>query len=139
MKPRTVVHAVHALIALAGALASQGCEDRSKPEPPPPKATQAPAPDNTARNARDASPGTPTADGQGQSESDVRITADIRRAIVADESLSMNAHNCKVITRGGVVTLRGPVETQAEKDAIATLARGVVGESNVVNELEIKS
>ncbi len=165
MKPRNVVHVIHLLVALAGVLAAQGCEERDKPDvaptpppaastppartgetPPPPSASKASpkdsAPsgaDNTARNTGDADKGTPTPITQGENETDLRITAEIRKALVADSALSTNAHNCKVITKDGVVVLRGPVETQAEKDAIASIARATAGVNRVVNELEVKS
>lgn len=95
--------------------------------------------DNTARNRRDTEPTAKTPMDQSNSSTDVKITADIRSAILADEQMSVNAQNCKVITDAGVVTLRGPVESQAEKDAIETKARAVAGVVRVVNELEVKA
>lgn len=95
--------------------------------------------DNTARNAadRDASKKTPM--DQSNSSADIKITADIRRAIMDDKSMSINAQNCKIITdKSGVVTLRGPVASQAEKDAIESKAKAIAGVRNVVNELEVK-
>lgn len=94
-------------------------------------------PDNTGRNDRDRDANNATPPDQGESESDRRITADIRKAILAEKGMSINAQNCKVITRNSIVTLRGPVSSQAEKDMIAEKARGVSGVASVVNELEI--
>ena len=77
---------------------------------------------------------------QSNSSSDIKVTADIRRAIMEDKSMSLNAQNCKIITdKAGVVTLRGPVTSQAEKDAIESKAQAIAGVSRVVNELEVKS
>jgi osmotically-inducible protein OsmY len=101
--------------------------------PPDARATD---PDNTAVNERDRSGATLTPADQGGSESDLRITQSIRQALM-DEELSMNARNAKVITVDGMVTLRGPVENEGERQRIAELARGVTGVRNVDNQLEV--
>lgn len=94
--------------------------------------------DNTGRNEVDRSGDTKTPMDQSEASADIAITAAIRRAIMDDKSMSSNAQNCKVITGvGGVVTLRGPVNSQAEKDAIATKAREVAGVTRVNNQLEV--
>ncbi|HEX4055690.1 MAG TPA: BON domain-containing protein [Tepidisphaeraceae bacterium] len=95
------------------------------------------APDNTAINSRDRAPGAITAGMQGQGETDVQITADIRRHIM-DAKMSITAENVKIICRNGKVTLRGPVNNQDEKDAIGRMADNVAGADNVNNELDIK-
>jgi osmotically-inducible protein OsmY len=94
-------------------------------------------PDNTAKNARDKDGGKLTVFDQGGSEADRNTTAEIRKAIVGDDSLSTNAHNVKIITVDGKVTLRGPVETSAEKTKVEMLAKNVAGASHVKSELEI--
>src|ERR1700731_963471 len=76
------------------------------------------APDNSAVNVRDRAPGAMTAGQQSNSTSDVELTRRIRRAVVQDHSLSMLAHNVKIISANGSVTLRGPVKTEEEKTAI---------------------
>lgn len=93
--------------------------------------------DNTGKNERDRTMDTPTPIDQSESAEDIRITADIRRAVTGDDALSMNAKNCKIITRAGVVTLRGPVASEAERAAIQRLASSTAGVTSVVNELEI--
>jgi osmotically-inducible protein OsmY len=75
---------------------------------------------------------------QGESESDRRITAEIRRAVMDTDGLSINAKNCKIITNNGVVVLRGPVATQAERQTIEAKARAVAGVMSVTNELEVQ-
>ena len=100
---------------------------------------QASATENTERNVRDKSGATLTPEDQKESAVDRKITANIRRAVVGDESLSLNAHNVKIITRNGVVTLRGPVESQAEKAKIGKLARKAAGVKRVNNQLEVGS
>jgi hypothetical protein len=108
---------------------------------PTPAPTPAPAAgrdaDNTGRNERDRDASRATPMDQGENEADRRITAEIRRAIVGAEGMSVNAQNVKIITRAGVVTLRGPVNSAAERDAVVAKARAVAGVTSVVNELEV--
>jgi hyperosmotically inducible protein len=93
--------------------------------------------DNTAKNVRDRDDQTETATDQSNDPADVKMTAAIRKMVVADDSLSMMAKNVKIITVGGVVTLRGPVETDKEKAAIESHAKHA-GAKNITNELEVK-
>jgi hyperosmotically inducible protein len=95
--------------------------------------------ENTERNVRDKGDTTLTPEDQIESESDIKITADIRKAVVADESLSVNAQNVKIITRHGVVTLRGPVESEAESVKLGLIAKQTAGVTQVDNQLEIKA
>jgi hyperosmotically inducible protein len=75
---------------------------------------------------------------QSQSSEHISQTADIRRAVMADETLSMGAKNCKIITdQSGRVWLRGVVSSQAEKNQIESIARRIAGANNVTNELEV--
>jgi len=99
----------------------------------------APDADDTGVNVRDRSTGTLTPEEQGGEAADVKITAAIRRAIVKDDSLSLNAHNVKIITREGIVTLRGPVESAAERTKIAQLAENTPGVKRVDDQLEINA
>ena len=94
--------------------------------------------DNTTQNERDRSGETKTSGDQSNSSEDVKITADIRRAIVKDSSLSVTAQNIKIITVNGQVTLLGPVNTAEEKTKIAQLAKSVAGNARVDNQLEVK-
>lgn len=96
------------------------------------------APNNTAVNVRDRAPDAMTAGEQSNAKSDVALTRKIRRAVVKDSSLSMLAHNVKIITANGNVTLRGPVNSEAEKVAIASKAKAIAGAGNVDNQLEVK-
>jgi len=102
-------------------------------------AQQSAAPaDNTTVNQRDRNPNEPTADQQKNTPSDRDITKQIREAIVKDKSLSTYAHNVKIITQNGQVTLKGPVRSDEEKRAIEAKATEIVGENKVTNELDIK-
>ena len=94
--------------------------------------------DNTKVNQRDKNANQPTADQQKESRSDRDITQQIRQAIVKDKSLSTYAHNVKVITQNGQVTLKGPVKTDDEKKAIEAKAAEVAGNDKVTSELNVK-
>ena len=96
------------------------------------------APDNTAVNARDRSPAAMTADQQSNNKADVELTRQIRRAVMKDDSLSMMAHNVKIVSTNGEVTLRGPVKTEAERSVIASKAQAIAGADKVDNQLEVK-
>lgn len=100
-----------------------------------PNATQ---PDNTKVNQRDRSANEPTADQQKSNRSDRDITQQVRKAIMEDKSLSTYAHNVKIITQNGMVTLKGPVRSQEEKKAIEAKAAEVAGGDKVTNEMDIK-
>jgi hypothetical protein len=52
-------------------------------------------------------PGETTADQQKMNPADGALTAKLRRAVVADKSLSTHAHNVKIISPDGTVTLKG--------------------------------
>jgi hyperosmotically inducible protein len=101
------------------------------------KASNAAA-DNTAKNERDTSDDAKTSGDQSNSPEDIKTTAAIRRAIVADKSLTMTATNVKIITADGKVTLRGPVKTAAEKTKIAQIASKEAGKATIENQLEVK-
>jgi osmotically-inducible protein OsmY len=95
--------------------------------------------DNTGRNVRDRDGGTLTSGDQSNDPEDLAITQQVRQALVADKSLSTNAHNVKVITTGGIVTLRGPVDNAAEKAKVSAAAERVAGVKRVDNQLEVAS
>ncbi len=94
--------------------------------------------DNTARNVKDRGDTLSPLD-QGTSESDVTITQQIRQSVVADDQLSMNAKNVKIITIDGMVTLRGPVKSAGEKNAIVATAKQTAGVVKVDDQLEVET
>ncbi len=96
------------------------------------------AKDNTAVNKRDRAKGAVTADQQKENRSDVEITADIRKALMDDKELSTYAHNVKIVTLHGKVTLKGPVRSEEEKKAIEAKATQVAGAGNVSNSISVK-
>ena len=95
---------------------------------------QQPAPDNTKRNKDQRDP---SADQQKMNPADRIITQKIRKAIHEDKSLSTYAHNIKIISQDGKVTLRGPVRSEDEKSNLQAKAAEVAGKDNVTNQLEI--
>jgi len=98
---------------------------------------QQPAPDNTKMNQADRSNDRPTADQQKDNPSDREVTQHVRQAIMEDKSLSTYAHNVKIISQNGVVTLKGPVRSDDERRAIEAKANEVAGKDKVVNELTV--
>lgn len=98
-----------------------------------------PAPDNSAVNQRDQSGLTQTPVDQGNGDYDLRVTQQIRQAIVDHEGLSFTAKNIKVITEAGRVTLRGPVESAAERSVVEKIAIDAAGSGRVDNQLEIET
>jgi hyperosmotically inducible protein len=105
---------------------------RAEDAPPLPR-------DNSGVNVRDRNDAAVTAGQQSNMKSDVELTRRIRRAVVKDSSLSVMAHNVKIVSANGNVTLRGPVKTEAEKDAIASKAQAIAGADRVNNELEVRN
>ena len=94
-------------------------------------------PDNTTVNKRDRNKDEATADQQKQNQSDIELARQIRRSIVKDKSLSSYAHNIKIIAQNGTVTLKGPVRSVEEKEAIEAKAAEVAGAANVKDELAV--
>lgn len=100
-------------------------------------ANQERAADNTGVNKRDRQSTEPTADQQKNNRSDLEITRLIRRAVVTDKSLSVYGHNVKIISQNGVVTLKGPVRSEEEKQTIEKKAAEIAGEAQVRSEIEV--
>ena len=72
---------------------------------------------------------------QSNHSSDLEITRNIRRALIKDKTLSIEAHNVTIITKDGKVTLKGRVESDAEKKSVESTAAGIAGPGNVENQL----
>ena len=105
----------------------------------PATASDATAADNTKQNSSEQNKNTDTAEKQSNSKDDLALTQKIRQAVMKDGSLSMNAKNVKIIAQDGKITLKGPVDSQQEKDTIGTAAGGIAGKDNVDNQLEVKA
>jgi len=132
-------------LALSGALAI-GCNETTTPKPAPTNVrVQKPIVepdqlnrDNTGVNVRDRDHATKTPIDQNENQADIQTTADIRKRVVGTE-LSTAAHNVKIITQDGNVTLRGPVKSAEEKETIGKIATEIAGAGKVDNQLEIES
>lgn len=74
---------------------------------------------------------------QSSEPADVRLTQEIRKMIMSDDSLSARAKAVQVMTRDRVVTLRGVVESEKEKNAIEKHAKRA-GAKDINNELEVQ-
>jgi len=116
-----------AALALPAAATERGAADAT------------PRADDTGRNVRDRDGKTLTPQKQSNDKSDVEVTRRVRQAIVKDGTLSTDAHNVKIITQNGIVTLRGPVDTAEERAAIAAKARRVAGVKKVDDQLEVST
>jgi hyperosmotically inducible protein len=127
MKQRITSCLIASFISLA-AVATTGAQEAPK----------ASASDNTKVNKRDRAASQRTADQAKETTSDRDIMQKIRKAIVEDKSLSTYAHNIKVISEHGKVTLKGPVHSEEERKAIEAKAVEVAGTGNVTNQISVK-
>jgi len=89
--------------------------------------------DNTATNKQ---PGK-TADDQKETAQDRKLSQQIRKLVAKDKGLSTYAHNVKIISTNGTVTLRGPVRSEEEKAAVEAKAKEIAGVTSVTNELTV--
>ena len=122
-----------AALAVTTAAAAQQTSSSTADAP-----TAAPA-NNTAVNTRDRSSQSMTPFDQPNDKADIKLAAAVRQAIFKDKSLSMSAHNLKLVAARGVVTLRGPVKDAAEKSKVESLVKGVAGVTSVDNQLDVKN
>ena len=114
---------------LSGALFTGGLQAQS---------TQA-ASDNTKANKGDTSARSTTADKAIKNNlSDRQVEAHIRREVFRDKSLSIYAHNVKIVSANGKVTLRGPVRSEEEKQKVEQYAKKYAADQNVIDELTVK-
>ena len=91
---------------------------------------------NTGVNVRDRDSTAKTPIDQNENQTDIDITAEVRQRVV-ETKMSVNAHNVKIITQDGTVTLRGPVKTEEEKRTIEQIALTAAGANKVDNQLEV--
>lgn len=115
-----------------------GCKEDKQPSQTQTTQGEAPrAPDNTGVNERDRSGTTMLPTDQGENPADREITQNVRKSIMGDSSLSATAKNVKIISSGGVVTLRGPVKSQAEKSTIVEKAQETANVKRVDVQLDV--
>ena len=126
MHTRRITRAIHALL-LSGACSLVVL----------PAAAQQTPPDNTKVNKADRAQGAVTADQQKENEADRDLTKKIRQAVVGDKALSTYAHNVKIVSQDGQVTLKGPVRSEAEKASIEAKATEIAGAGKVTNQMTV--
>ena len=96
--------------------------------------------DNSGKNVTDRDDKSVTPIDQAEDSADIKMTAHIRRAIVRDSSLSVDAHNVKIITtKDHVIYLRGPVATDEECQKVESIAKMKAGDYTVKNEMKSKT
>jgi hyperosmotically inducible protein len=128
MKTRALTATIAAGLLI---LAAQGAMSQSSTAP-----GTVPA-DNTKSNKVDPSNTAATADAQKDNAGDRTITQRIRKSLVTDKALSTYAHNVKIVSVNGTVTLNGVVRSEDEKSAVEAKAVSVAGQGNVVNDLKV--
>jgi hyperosmotically inducible protein len=119
-------HSYHLTLLAAAAMAQAGI-------------AFAQAADNSKANSAAENSSNPAsiADGQSNRREDLALTQKIRRSVIADQDLSVDAHNVKIVTLNGRVTLNGVVRSDAEKASVAAKATIAAGVDNVVNDLKV--
>ena len=131
-------YSIPQFVALAGILVS-GLALSSISNPAWAQDTQnPPQPDNTKVNKQDRAQGGVTAAQQKDNRSDRDLTQQIRKSVMADKSLSSYAHNVKIITQNGAVTVKGPVRSEDERKAIVSKAEEAAGQGKVTDQLSVK-
>ena len=75
---------------------------------------------------------------QGTTPTDQDVQVRIRTALQDDPRLSVNARNILIITHNRSVTLRGPVNTNDEKQLVGEIARRTAAASQVDNQLDVQ-
>ena len=75
---------------------------------------------------------------QKENQTDIDITANIRKRVMQANDFSTAAQNVKIITQDGKVTLTGKVKNETERSEIEKIAHDVAGQSSVNSQLEVK-
>jgi hyperosmotically inducible periplasmic protein len=129
------------LIVMAAALGNSFAlaDDTTVAVPPSAQGGLTGAVDNSGINTRDQAGTTLIPQHQPNIPEDRQLLAAVRRAVVNEKALSSMAHNVKIFAVAGVVTLRGPVRSDVEKDRVEQIAQTVPGVASVVNELDFKT
>lgn len=80
----------------------------------------------------------PSTEQPANPNSDNAISQQIKQRLENDDSLSDNASSVNVSTTGGVVTLRGNVDSEQEKQKVIMMVKQVNGVKSVNSRLEVK-
>lgn len=94
--------------------------------------------DNTKQNRGALEENAVVADQQGNGKEQIKILANIRRVIMRQKDLSMNAKNIKIlVSDSNFAVLRGPVDSAAEKERLEELVKTCKGVTGIKTELSI--
>jgi hyperosmotically inducible periplasmic protein len=93
--------------------------------------------DNSAVNVRDQSVHEVTAQDQSISPKAADTLRIIRARLTTDETLSTYAKNIKIIVIDDLITLKGPVRSDAEKLQIVRIANNAAPEYKIENQIEV--
>jgi osmotically-inducible protein OsmY len=74
---------------------------------------------------------------QKMSKADRELTQKIRRAVVSDKNLSVQAHNIHITAQDGAVTLVGSVKSDDEKKSIEDKATQIAGAGKITDNLTV--
>ena len=76
---------------------------------------------------------------QTQATPDSELAEKIRKAIGDDKALAAYASTIKIVVSDGLVSLKGPVKSDADKKAIGQKADEIAGAKNVMNNLFVSN
>ena len=82
---------------------------------------------------------TPGTTQSGAASTDSEMTSKVRQALMNDATVGTAAQHIRVTTKNGVVTLKGHVDSAAEKDEAVSKAKQIAGDANVKDELTLSS
>ena len=74
---------------------------------------------------------------QKMSKAERELTQKIRKAVVSDKNLSIEAHNIHIGAQDGAVTLMGSVKSVDEKKAVEDKANEIAGADKVTSQLTV--
>ena len=85
-------------------------------------------------NQEDRDSGQVAVDQQNTNAADQDLTNKIRQLILAEKALSTDAHDIKIISQNGAVTVKGPVKSDDERKIVMEKAVAVAGSVDKVND-----
>ena len=98
---------------------------------------KAPKADNTAQNRGATQKNAVTAEKQKSDKDQITVLAEIRRKLVAEPGLSVDAKNVKILYSHGLLTIRGPVDSAEEKSKVEEVVKACNAVGSVKNLLTV--
>lgn len=136
MNTRFAIATTVTFVALWGIPASSNADEPSKNLKIEQSLGRTPDPVGLEQGNDRAALGVPAEQGVSQADND--LAAAVRRDILQIEELSPQARAVQITANAGVITLKGAVPSDEEKELIAdTAARYVGGIAKVTNEIEV--